>query len=319
MAELDAKQYLRSAQVAFAAKEDTNNGENLPEKALLINTRIKFVVEKTTESEANKAKISLYNLSELTKNFLQKNEVVAFLNAGYEGGLGTIFIGDIQRHTIKREGPDVILTLEAGDFEDTLRESHTEISLGPGGLLTQLITIVKDKFKKTPVVEKGIIEKQFQNGFSFSGATKDLMDFVAKTSGIEWSMQDGQMMITPIDGTDDLDPVVVGPNTGLIGTPTRTEKGFQFTALLNPRIRPNRKIIVVSKQFQGLLAQLSLIANIRNIGLPGADKGFGANALKTTGLLLKAQKVIYTGDTREGKWTAKVEGIQVEADSNGTA
>jgi hypothetical protein len=80
--------------------------------------RIAFHISKgDKKSESNKSTISLYNLSEKSRGFLEssvttkkkKGEKV-LLSAGYGNVLSNIFLGDIQKVIVTQEQSDIITT-----------------------------------------------------------------------------------------------------------------------------------------------------------------------------------------------------------------
>ena len=80
--------------------------------------------------------------------------------------------------------------------------------------------------------------------------------------GLEWSIQEGQLQVLPPDEGSDEDVVVLSAATGLIGTINKTKvvnqslltkkdgklinAGISCTSLLNPDIRPGRRIKIES-------------------------------------------------------------------------
>ena len=290
----DSRLYLRNAEVVVGQRY-TGKSPVKPATGLSFKTRTNFSVEKTVESTPNNAKVSIYNLSQQSRTFLEQKNMVLFLSVGYQEALSTLFIGDITRIETKRQGADVITSIESGDGELALRTSHVEISLEANATNVQAMKAAIDALNITLGSTDGIKTKVYKKGFTFSGTAKELLDTLTRQLNLEWSVQDGELIILPKNGPDGQEAVVVTPDTGLIGFPTKTKDGLEFVSLLNPRIRPGRVVIVRSKQFYGVEMEQS--------------KFIASRALKESGAIVKCKRVVYEGDTHEGNWQVKVEAI----------
>lgn len=260
--------------------------------------RISFQVDKDQESSGNKAKISLYNLSQESRNFVEDEKMIVFLKAGYQGGqISTIFFGDIQDRETVRNGPDVVTTLEVVDQGKLLDTANVQIGLGPGATNIQAFSAAEEAMGlQIPPRQKSLIPvKQFVNGFSFSGTARKLMEKLSREVDFKFSIQDGEIQIIGAEADDLQEAVLITPETGLIGSPTKTQRGAKFKSLLNPNIRVGRTIKLESKQFQGALA--------------GSAKLKASQSLEDSGALVIPKKIMFNGDTWEGAWETSVEGI----------
>lgn len=272
--------YLRSAELIVGKKiEDTNEAIE-PVFAKVFRTRIKFKIVSTDGGNANKAKISVYNLNEESKTFLEQDDMVVFLRTGYAGELTQLFFGDLERFEEKRSGGDVITTLECGDGEKILKDANIQIGLGPGATRIQILNLAIAKLKLSRGYQTFIPDNNYQNGFSFSGPVSRLMDEILEPLGLKWNIQGGELQIMGTNETDRQTAVLLTPTTGMIDYPTKTKDGVQFKSLLNPRIRPGRAVRLESKRFLD---------------------GSGAN--------VKTSKCTYEGDSSEGKWQVTCEGV----------
>ena len=275
--------YLREAEVIVGKKVTVTNGPVEPADARLFKTRISFEVEQDASGNANKAKIRVYNLSEDSRTFLEQKDMVIFLNVGYESiGLSNLFFGDIDEKNgihVERNGPDIITTIEAGDAEKILREANIQIGLAQGATNIQIIDAAAKKLNVASSFKTNIKSITFQNGFSFSGQVKDLLNDMGRQAGFEWSIQNGELLILGPTETDKQEAVFISAETGLIGYPTKTQDKVIFNSLLNPKIRPGRAVRLESKIF-----------------------------LKDSGANVKVEKCSFSGDSHEGTWQVKVEG-----------
>jgi len=287
--------FSRSHELIIGQKVITTGSPIEPPDARLFRNRIKFRVEKTTVPQPYKAKISLYNISQESRNFLEEEDLIVFLKAGYNEESKNIFTGEIRRRESSRSGPDVILTLECGDSEKIMQTAHIEISLSKGATNILLFQLAAEKLGLSSGVNLGITQITFRKSFHFSGLVKDLLNEQTKNINVEWNIQNGELRILPKEKTDTQEAVLIDSSSGLIGFPTKTKEGLKFDSLLNNELWPGRAIKVVSKQYQGQF---------------GPASSFEAQTpLIDSGDVVKARRVIHEGDTKEGKWTSSVEAI----------
>jgi len=272
----------RKAELVIGPKFVGNNGLIEPPLARIFRTRIKFDIEKDDGSNPNKAKISIYNLSEESRNFIEQDKTALILQVGYGDNLSVLFFGDLAENgvTNKRVGADIITTLEAGDSEEIIKIANIQIGLAKGATNVQVLNqaLAKLKLSLGPII--GFTPITYNHGFSFSGTISSLLDQLTAQLGVKWSVNDGEISILPLLVTEPGRIIKVGPRSGLIGTPTKTKELFKFNTLLNPDIRPGKKIFVESQI-----------------------------ALGDEGATTKIQRGKYTGDTHEGDWLGKFEGV----------
>lgn len=287
--------YFRTHELVVGQKVTTTGTPVEPPQARRFLNRINFSIEKTTTPNPNKSKITLHNISQESRNFLEQRDLIVFFKAGFNGEASNIFIGDVLRRETNRSGPDVTYTLECGDAERILQTARVNISLGAGATNIQLFEAAANALGLSFGVSIGITPQTFQNGYSFSGLASDLLTEQTRKIGLEWNIQDGELRILPPRVTDGQEAVVVSSKTGLIGFPTKTIDGVKFKTLLNPAIRPGRAIKIESRQFQGQLGPTaSLLAS---------------TALIESGDVVKCRTATFRGDTRQGEWVTEVEAV----------
>lgn len=288
--------FLRQAELIVGTKSSGSRANVVPADArVLKDIRIKFTVDKTSEFNANKATITVFNISQETRNFLEKKDNIVILRAGYKDSISTIFSGDVLKGKNDRKGPDITTDLECGDGEIALRDAIVNIGLGPGATNTQIINAAIEAITSLSVA-RGFVESiptvTFNQGFTYSGLAKSLLKDQLKQVGLEYSIQDGELCVFTHNKTDQQIAVEVTPETGLVGFPTKSAEGVDFTSLLNPYIRPGRAVKIESKQFQGAF---------------GSQAAVASNSLVHSGAVVRTRRVVHDGDTHEGTWLSKVE------------
>lgn len=227
--------------------------------------RITFNIKKTKDKDPNTADVSIYNLSELTRNKIKKKQKI-FLSAGYldDEGESLIFIGDITEvtHTIAR--PDVITKIVAQDGQQDLTTKKLSFSFKGSTAVSTVIDKITSIFPFAKKFTKDIIPSglKYQNGFSFAGPAKDALNKVLEFAGLEWSVQNNELVIVKKGESDGKRAVLLTSQTGLLGSPERftddSEKskgattkeinGWRVRSLLQPRVNPKNQISVKSRE-----------------------------------------------------------------------
>lgn len=278
----------RNAELIIGEKVKSTNGPIEPVNARSYGKtddgqfRIKFKIVKGDDDKSNKSTISIYNINKDSLSYLEKENLVIFLRVGYGEQLATIFFGDIVRFNSKREGADIVTTLECGDSELTIKNTNVQIGLAENVTNRQIFMMAAEKLKVAFGFIEQLPEVKYLNGFSYSGPVASLLNQLCKQVNFKWTIQDGELLLLSEKKTDQATAVFLNHETGLLGYPTKTEKGVEFDALLNPNIRPGRAVVVESSRF-----------------------------MKGQGQTVKINKATYEGDTHGDKWTIHCEGTIV--------
>jgi len=257
--------------------------------------RIIFEITKSVLSFPNLARIQIYNPNSDTLSLLQKKFTKIVLNAGYESNLRLLFKGEIRNVYQTKIGTDRIVTIYAGDGEKDWQNATFNKTFTENVSISSAILEVLKTFEE---VSLGVINGLPQvadklRGQTLSGSSKDILDNFADEYGFNWSIQDGEMVIVPIEEPlQSNEAVLVNAATGMIGSPTVTEIGADVTTLLNPRMLPNRAFKIESVNAEIQLGNLFF----RKIPRTTAEGTY------------KIQEVTFKGDSREGDWLSSVKG-----------
>ena len=242
--------------------------------------RVAFDVEKNSESFANPGKITIYNLNKDSRGFMEQKGLKVRLLVGYLNSLAQIYLGDIQKVKHEKSGVDWVTHIEAGDGEQAIQDATIDKSYQPGVNIKSVIGDLVGSFPGlTSGAQEGVKDETFGNGLSLTGSSADRLTEITKKQGLEWSIQDGEVQILPpTDKTKD-EAILVSSETGLIGSPSKTDgaiPGIEFKCLLIPTLRPGRAVQVESKEI---------------------NKAF------------RVRKVVFTGDNTEGEFICKCEAV----------
>jgi hypothetical protein len=239
----------RKASVIFGVKGETG----VKVSAL----RISFDIEKTRESTANTAKITIYNLNPNNRDLLKNKEnLTIILEVGYADDFDQLWVGDIARSSTRRQGSDFITTIESEDGGQALREAKIDKSYAPGVSAKTIVGDLIQSFKDAGQTVGGTVTKVkdeiAQNGFTASGISKIVLEQLLAKQGLEFSIQDNEIQILEQLAATEDEAVVLTPETGLIGSPFAREKGIEFRALIqSTKLRPGRPVRIQSLDFDG--------------------------------------------------------------------
>lgn len=218
--------------------------------------KITFDIEKDDKSNANKGKFIVYNLNPESIELFQSENAQIIFSAGYKG-LGdddplveACFQGDITKAIPSTQGVNRVLTIEAGDAEDSLKDTSVNKSWGPKTAIKTIISDVAKSFG-LPLSNNSSIDAKAASGLALSGKAKNALDVLALNHGLKWSVQNGELFVYDTDADTSEDVIILKPSTGLISANKKISKdvgenpdSIEFTGLLNPRIRPGRVIEV---------------------------------------------------------------------------
>lgn len=265
-------------------------------KTITNGLRFTFKIEKTSESTPNKASLSIYNVAKETIDLLKRPKTRLILSAGYgfsnevsETTAEVIFTGDGAKTKTTKEGPDFVTTIEFGDGLDSYSTSKINTSLAAGASgETAISQVISAMGLKTGEI-KGASSISYTSNLVLSGNAKDAMDDITEKGDLEWSIQDEEVQVIPINGFNSKDAIFLSDKTGLIGSPSRTgfnqksseasaDNGVEFTSLLQPGLVPGRRVSIESKNITGVFV---------------------------------VRKVNIEGDTYSGPWFSKCEAIPI--------
>lgn len=245
-----------------------------------------FDIVRTSDAEKNKCKIEVYNLAPTTRSLLETNKnddtnnPVILLQTQYaESGSGvtsgngfqTLFTGQVVNALTSKKNGDMITLIEAQDGYVPVRESlvgsdDAGRNFPPGtNRLTVLNALIGDMgIDAGEITDGGVLESSiFENGTTFEGTVKQSLDALLDPVNMDWSIQDGSMMVIRKDLASTEAVLLLSVDTGLIGSPqakkargnkttdseNEPESGIKVMSLLAPTLTPNRHVRVISNEY----------------------------------------------------------------------
>lgn len=246
------RQYIRKCRLTFSG-----GGSSLvvnPGGIQKHEMKIAFSISKGIESSENTATIKVWNLNEGHRNAVGKELDDITLEAGYmppgeSGNVGIIFKGQMRDVIHTRDGPDIITELSCGDGDKAFMRATISKTFPAG---TPVPEVAEEIFKQLQAegIDRGEWKfpegmKPLRKSYSVCGTCKREMDRLGRGKGFYWSSQNGVMEIIPSDGYIG-GIVLITPETGMIDVPAITDNGVKVSALLNPEIRPGRRVQIES-------------------------------------------------------------------------
>lgn len=240
------------------------------------NLRVGFEVIKADDQAINTAKINIYGMGEANAQQSRIKDTTIQLKAGYGDVAGLIFFGDITRSLTKREAPEVICEIESGDGNKARSKSVAltlkgEQSLGPtfeklakvAGLAFD-VAGVKKNVELPTTIPTG-------RGLVLAGNALGQVNRIARLNKLDWTIEDGRLIVMPKGRATTLPALDVNANTGMIGSPQAGDNGrLKVKMLLNPEARLRRLVRVQSRRYDGWY----LIRRIKHWGDSGYDTAF---------------------------------------------
>lgn len=254
------------------------------DEVTITDLRIAFAIEKQLHQAPNTSTISVYNLSDETRALFSGSPLQVRLDAGYDGEMRRLFVGDVVYGMTEQEGPDRATRLHLGDGARAYKQARLNRTYPAG---TDAVTVLTDLAKsmggKLPTNAKSAaaLVKQFASAITVSGPSRHEMTRVLDRAGMSWSFQDGNLQVLGEDEARDGEALLIAEETGLLevkyGTPQKGKPApLTVRTLLYPEISPGRLIVVRSRDINGTF---------------------------------KVERVQHNGDSRGADWTTSIEAV----------
>lgn len=256
-----SEQYLRQATL-IVTPEDAP-GIDMSE------LHFKFIVKRGDIQTPNSIDVRVYNVSPETANKIASRKPESeftrlILQAGYGNDLGVLFDGTIKQVRRGRESAtDTYLDITAADGDRAYNYAYIATSLAAGSTANDHINAAVNAMSPAPYgITKGYIpplpDNKLPRGKVMFGMARDAVRQVASTTRNNWSIQNGQLQLVPLDAYIFDQAVVLNSKTGLIGQPELTQNGVQVRALINTKFVPGKPIQLDQKSVNLLRVGLSL-------------------------------------------------------------
>ena len=273
-------------------------GEDDGTAVTIRNLYMEFELEKESTSKPNDGNLRIYNLNESTETQIRERGVRIRLTAGYDGNESLLFDGDIRKVEKEREALDRVTVIILGGNVNKL--TNAEFIRSYEGAVS-LRTIVSDAVPSFNLLVDGLDEipdNVFLNDFVWSGRTGDMLNRILEPQGIQWYENDGAIGFSTRNRSTDPMIYDINARTGMVGSPTITDRGIQVKTLLNPRLRINGKVRITS----------DILVD------PASSDDQSARASEYQGIY-KINKIRHNGTNRKGRFQTEIVVTPLETES----
>lgn len=165
--------------------------------------RVAFNVERDHKRAPNNAEVAVWNLSRGSREALAKLDVVPVrIEAGYADGVGVIFQGDLRSARSRREGPDIITRVSAGDGESKIRTAKVSRTFARGtpvgdvlGQIARSLGVSEGNLSQFKGAQLANGSRTLTRAITISGAASDELERWCRSCGLEWSVQSGALQL----------------------------------------------------------------------------------------------------------------------------
>jgi hypothetical protein len=222
--------------------------------ALSSGFHIIFRVENWSVGSPNALKVRIYNLNNATAQQIQNEFTKVILRAGYPGNFGVLFSGTITH--IKRgatntdmgnldgvrsgteNATDTYVDIFASDGDEAHNWGVINTTLAAGYTPTQVNDAIGQAMgaATTEPFSMGDLpsttpQPQAPRGRVLYGMARDQANTLAKSNGLNWSIQKGALQWLPISAYKPGDAIVLTSDSGLIGVPIQEIDGISVRSL----------------------------------------------------------------------------------------
>jgi hypothetical protein len=175
-------------------KSELTLGEN---RFSLDDLNYKFKVNFEDSAKISKAEIEIYNLSLSTQNSLKKGDQI-ILTAGYQGDVGSIFIGSVFDFVNDRRDLDTITTITGVDSMDAWLGTNINKSYKPGMWAADILDDLLNIFGVEVSMINLTVNKYYPGSRVCKGKLKDVLtEIVCSDCKSRLAIRTGQIIINP--------------------------------------------------------------------------------------------------------------------------
>lgn len=204
-------------------------------------------------SKPNEATLTIDNLSVNTITLLEATGQELQIKAGTTF-VDELFLGTIASRGVvtKNDIPNRTTTITAKDGRRIYRDTKVAKAY-PNGVTIQSVVMDLLALTGLPVGLGSVYPPgNFPAGWAHQGLWRVALSEILLPLGYYWTIQGGVIYVLNEASTAPGNVPLVSPDTGLIGSPTRTKKGCNISSVLNGAIIAGRGVQVTSQFFNGL-------------------------------------------------------------------
>lgn len=227
----------------YVLKTELSDGENITISSSEQGLTVEFDVVRQNIPSSQTATFRIYNLSEALRNRLYKDRfnttefrAIQFF-AGYESFKPPmLFNGTILTAYSERESgsTNIITIIEAYDGAYAMQNSFSSLSFAGGQTFADALNALsKDLVGVAGAPIIGNFPGQFKRGSVYSGNT---WNYIMQLSNGLAAIDNGQVKILQLNETLQAEIPLITAESGLLGSPKRSNTLLEFEMLFEPRI-----------------------------------------------------------------------------------
>lgn len=179
------------------------------------------VGNKTTPNESS---ISIYGIKKDARNRLyEEGSRTVLLYAGYRDPV-LLFSGDVSEVINEKQGDEIITSIYADDGGEIYTQSDINKSYPAGVTLDTMINDLTKSMNAQGYNVQDIPSVTYNSGKTISGASRDELQKLCNSYGLNWSIQNGVIQIHKSSGYNGTSVCLLNKESGLIGSPARVKK-----------------------------------------------------------------------------------------------
>lgn len=272
--------------------------------------RLTFDIVKRSDKNPNKSKILIWNLRPENREALERPNTRCVLKVGYaeEGGPIEAYQGDVHFAFSKYDGPNVITELELGEGAKAIRDGMVTLGYGSGISSDQALRDVAGQMDLDLSMPDDVPTRTWNNGLSLHGPARNAMDRISQGTGLEWSIQNGQLQIIRAGGTTNRTVFELSAETGLIRVPERERKGAHETdaQVTDEKTHRKKRVASATEKEDGWRIHSLILPSL----VPGDRVKLASRSVQG---VFKIKEVRHTGDTHGGDWVTELKLLDPKA------
>lgn len=261
---------------------------------------ISFKIEKHLLRIPNQGEVTIYNLSEGSRNSLVGGPARVHLEAGYDDNPRLLFLGDVRYASNELTGTEWMTKLQLGDGSRAYSEVRHNKNYAAGTPMSVIVADLVRAFGTALPAEVNALQElstRIPASEAVTGYAADELQRILEQIGLEWSIQGGRVQILRVD---DVVPglariIAAPPDGGMIGSPV----------IDPPKIRAPRHTSHRGKGREPKVPKLKVKHTLYPELTPGELLELRTRSINDT---FRLDAVVHEGHTRGPEWTSHLEG-----------
>lgn len=263
--------------------------------------RCTFEITRSWTNFSAMSTVTIYNLSAKHENKIITDADTVYVEAGYSGKstYGLIYKGKVIQPIRAREGGvDYSLTLLMANAAEFNTQAILGVTINSNANMRTVVNEVVNKSGNLTNTNYGLnVGKltdqstaiKLPRGKVLFGRSSRILDQIATSLNSTAYVEDGNVNIISPELVGNGTIFDVGPDSGLLASPTQTTTGVQITTLLNPRF------------------ELNNLFHIDNSILKTQQYSIGSAMLPLdTQGIYRIVEIVHRGDTRGKEWSSQI-------------